>query len=87
MAKYRVHFSALPYEPFPLLDTLAVIDADDPISAVEKLLAEGRVPTDRVMRWARVVLEVYKSSQPTKVVRVPIEIDRDGKVWSRRKAD
>jgi hypothetical protein len=69
MPSYRIFVTAEPREAFPPLDTLPAVEALDPISAVEELLAT--VPHNRVMRWARVI----ENDQPSRIVRVPLEVD------------
>jgi hypothetical protein len=67
MPSYRVFITAGPHEPFPPLDTLPAVEALDPISAVEELLAT--VPQNRPMRWARVI----ENGQSSRIVKVPLE--------------
>jgi hypothetical protein len=43
MPLIHVHFAADPAEPMPLVEELPSIEADDPIAAVEEMLAQGRV--------------------------------------------
>ena len=44
MPRYHVHFAADHLESLPPVSELASVDADDPPSAVEAMLAAGRVP-------------------------------------------
>jgi hypothetical protein len=46
MPTFRVHFAADPHEPFPPLDGLPSIEADDPVSAVRLLVEDGERPAD-----------------------------------------
>jgi hypothetical protein len=72
MLRYHVHFSADHLEPLPPVATLASIEAEDPPSAVEALLAAGRVPQALGLRWARVVTAVHDNGVPKSVVRFPL---------------
>lgn len=80
MPRFQVHFAADAHEPFPPLDTLPTIEADDPIAAVQQLVSSGRVPQNRPVAWARVVLSVHENGQPRKVVRVPIDTRDSGRL-------
>lgn len=69
---YRVHFAADAHEPFPPVESLAKVEARDPLAAVESLVKTGRVPQDGVKHWARVILNLHPNGKPWKVLRVPI---------------
>ena len=56
MPVFHIHFAADPDDPVPPLAELPSIEADDPVAAVEALLAAGRYPQDPAIRWARVVV-------------------------------
>jgi hypothetical protein len=75
MPIYRIHFAVEPHEPFPALEALPAVEADDPITAVERLLGNGQVAQNRLIRWARVVLTVHETGQPYHVLRVPLKVD------------
>jgi len=73
---YSVQFLAEPTEPMLPVETLQAIGANDPISAVEKLLARGRVPQDRLLKWARAIAAVDAQGRATHAIQVPITPER-----------
>ena len=75
MPLYRVHICADASEPIPLPDTLPAVEAEDPFSAVEKLLADGRYPQTPGIKWARVAVTYHPDGSIRHVVRVPINAD------------
>ena len=68
---YHVCFAADANEPYPPLDAIAVVEADSPLDAVRAAVRAGRVPQDKLYRWARVVIESV-DGKPTKALRFPI---------------
>lgn len=74
MPLYHVHFAADHREPLPPLAELQSIDAADPASAVEALLAAGRYPQRPGLRWARVVVGVHPDGSPRFLARFPIHL-------------
>lgn len=77
MPLYRVHFSELPYDPLPALETLPVVEADDPLLAAEQLINAGRVPEDRSLQWCRVVIAAHPNGKPKILRRFPITPARE----------
>jgi hypothetical protein len=75
MPKYRIHLSVEPDEPMPLTVTLPEVEADDPVSAAEILVRQGRYSQTNLARWARVVTENHPNGMPKKAVRVPLDVD------------
>jgi hypothetical protein len=72
MPTYRVHFATEAHEPFPPLDELAEVEADEPLGAVYALVETGRYPQNRPLNWARVVLNTHDDGQPRQVLRVQV---------------
>ena len=87
MPKYRIHLSVEPHEPYPPADTLPEVEADDPISAAEIFVGQGRYDQNNLPRWARVVTETHENGLPKKAVRVPLEVDRRVLLVSLRRDD
>lgn len=87
MPKYRIHFCHEPTDPFPPLDTLPEVEALDPLSAIEELLAQGRHPQDRTLRWARAIVNYHDDGKPRQVLRVGLEATVVGKIESYRLVD
>jgi hypothetical protein len=75
MPFYPVHFAAAANEPMPDVATLAAVEADTPMQAVERILAEGRYPQNPDLKWARVVL-TETGGRAVKVLRVPIHAEK-----------
>lgn len=71
MPTFHVNFCADANDPMPDVDSLPTIEATSPIGAVERIVAEGRVPQDRPVRRARVVLTEVDGKAKT-VLRVPL---------------
>jgi hypothetical protein len=69
---YRICFAADVNDPMPDVATLLAVEADSPLAAVEQIVSSGRVPQDRLYRWARVVLSA-ENGHAKHVLRVPIE--------------
>lgn len=59
----------------PDVATLATVEADDPMQAVERILAEGRYPQNPDLKWARVVLSEV-DGRAVQVLRVPIHAEK-----------
>lgn len=67
MPLFRVHFCADASEPIPL----PAVEAEDPISAVEKLLADGRYPQTPGIKWARVAVTYHPDGSIRHLPAVP----------------
>jgi hypothetical protein len=75
MATYRICFAVDVNEPMPDLATLATVEADTPMQAVERILAEGRYPQNPDLKWARIVLTAVEG-RAVHVLRVPIHAEQ-----------
>ena len=76
MPRYHIDFAADPDDPVPPLAELPSIEADDPVAAVEALLAAGRNPQDPAIRWARVVVGFHPDGSPRFLLRFPMHAER-----------
>ena len=72
MPTIHVYFCADRHEPFPPVESLPSIDAEEPLDAVEALLNSGVVPKERYVSWARVVSVVPEDCRPRQILVVPI---------------
>ena len=76
MPRYHVHFTADPADPVPPPAELPSVEADDPVEAVEAMLAAGRYPQDPSVRWARVVVGLHLDGSPRSLLRVAVHAER-----------
>jgi hypothetical protein len=72
MPTYRYLVANERNEPFPPVDTLPIVDADEPMAAVAKLAQDGKLPTTGPPFGVRVVTAVHPNGVPDKVLSVPL---------------
>src|SRR3954469_11461849 len=77
MPTFHVHFATEPHEPFPPLDDLVEVEAEEPLAAVYALVEAVRFPQNRPLNWARVVLNTHEDGRPRQVLRVQVSPARD----------